>query len=267
MIYLFQGCGGICRCLGSACKSFNETMSGIFSNWDKMLENMCHCCAGVCGGLVRGCDAMVDGLRDGCGQTCQIFLAPISQPLGGYVMLSLLLAGTGLFIVGTSLLKGLTGKCATLGTPANIIAVLCVIHIVFPFHLQRQLVNGLRKEQEEVLPSHGRSSSLQKTFRNIIIYDIGFCFFVPAFIFTFVYSFVCIGASLSNGDCAEAQSVLVGSWLLLTLCFVSVPYMCCWGVLVSICGLTENVTQWTRPARAKPAPKALTGPLLAQPVK
>jgi len=222
MIHVFRACGSAC----SVC----------FSSCDVLM----HGCGNVCGGLIRCFEAVLESMCNGCGEACQRVIAPLRKPLGGYILLSLILCLSVFASAIYSLHSDKLGSCYHMTTANGVNAALGVIHIVFALYVQHRLTVGLRSEDGTTANNEsGGASNLTSRAWHIVLYDLGFCFYLLVFCFSLVWSIFGIAWSL---PCRfNSTGIGLASILLLLHNILAVAYMFCWCCVVSCCGLSDIV--------------------------
>mmetsp|Transcript_90181 Transcript_90181/g.255345 ORF Transcript_90181/g.255345 Transcript_90181/m.255345 type:complete len:229 (+) Transcript_90181:64-750(+) len=203
MIYIFQGCGAVCKAPCSLCQACGKA------------------CDGVCSGCSKACQDCTKALSDAW--------APIVQnPLAGYVI------GTWGFQIMVLVCVGWTvadipSSCRDMLIFCTIEGVAAIVHAVFAFYIQRRLVDFIGKEGKSTMTSQ---EIVEKT-KELLKYDVGFCLYVFAFIGAFGYN--CYGV-MNVGDCSTtgyqraAVGVMlvyqVGAWMYFVCWYCG---QCCYG--------------------------------------
>jgi len=171
MIYIFQGCGALCKAPCTLCSA------------------CCKACGSVCKGCSEACDAACKGCSQACASCCRSISdlwAPIVQsPLGGYVI------GTWATMVLVVAACGVTipEVCQELQLFCLVDLGLALVHAVFAFYIQRRLVAAIGKTGKASMTS----DEIATQAKELVKYDVGFCLYVFVFIGAFAYN--CYGVS------------------------------------------------------------------------
>jgi len=171
--------------------------------------------------ICKGCD----GICKGCGKTCEEVCKPCSyvldRPLGGFVLLALLLNIPAAACAGVSVIDEQVRDCEDpLMVLCGINVILAIIHCIFSFYLQYKLVYGLSDTKltagtAGAPPAGGFLTSKQLMDRMgvVMLYDIGFCLYIFVFIASFGLNVV--GPGLVSCRVDSALPSIAGSLLVL----------------------------------------------------
>lgn len=205
MIYIFQGCGAVCK---APCY-------------------LCQCCA-------KSCDAVCKGLGDacrGCTKACEEMWAPILQnPLGGYVIstwVAMLFSTIG--AVYSFIDEEKTKDCQSQKAFLIAMIVIGVLHAVFAFYIQRRLVNAVGVEGRANMDA----PDVWNKAKEILKYDVGLCLYIFFFIAAFCYACYGIG---DIGKCPKDSYTkgVVAIMIMYQVCAWNYGFCwfcgtCCWG--------------------------------------
>jgi len=188
MIYIFKGCGEICKL-------------------------PCTICQGLC----KGFDKVCKGCSEAFGEIC----APISQvcdkPLGGYVILTWLTMAVAL---GCSV-----GGFSCEGSQAKLLCIvdigISLVHAGFAYYLQWRLVTGLEKKGK----SEGDHKQIVKEAWEVIKYDVGFCLYF--FVFIGAFAFNCQGLQWGQ-DCGSTSLAYAAAGVMIAYGIGASCYAFCW---------------------------------------
>lgn len=222
MLYVFQGCQAICwapcracdglgRCCGEACGSCNRFLSGCLES--------CSASFGTC-----------------CSTACALVTWPLTKPLGGFFVLSLLF-GVPIISYGVA---GLTsGATQPQGCDMEILSgwqlALGAVHILSVLYIQCRLSSGLADDSEVM--EQGTRAGLAQRAAQVVLYDIGFCLYIPLFAFSFGFGIW----GISKSWACTSWGTMWASILLVTYGCCATAYLVCWICIVSCCGLAQNV--------------------------
>merc|ERR1719282_2239300 len=177
-------------------------------------------CSMVCDSCNMICDSCFRSL-EGC--SCCV------RPCAGYLHLAVIF---GLIIIW----QATQGLSTATGRDLNIEIVgmgLVVGHVLSAIYLQHQLAKSLEQQQQH---AGGTNAELLQRIRQLFLYDIGFCFYMLVFAFSF--GFGCWG--ILNAPCKVPGVQSVCTCLILFGIFASI-YVLIWICLVSCCGLTDRM--------------------------
>lgn len=203
------------------------------------------CCSGCCKAISSALNALSVGilfiwntLSDACGIHCACIIAPFLQPLGGYIGISLLFCMPILLYSYWSLGTSALLQCENVHFVNTGNMVLAAAHIIFGFYLQRRLVSGLQASNEESAEGDGATKTLSDQAWSIMLYDVGFCLYVPLFagafafgIFGVHWTFQC---SLSTWYIKTSSILTIVHHILATI------YIINWWIMVSFYGYAET---------------------------
>lgn len=219
MIYVFRGCQAACTCTARACGA-------------------------VCKGISSACTACCKV----CDASCECVTAPFSKPFGGYVLWSVALGAPAAACGIMALHTKDAHRCEHIRTASLLQVVFGLGHALFAVYFQQRLLAGLTAHGELEalgLPEY-RPAALAERAWHIILYDVGFCLYVPFFAAAFVVAALALGWSV---QCSSGALWTVAASVLL-LCYSAVAsgYFIKWWVVVSCFGLAETAV--TRGATA-----------------
>mmetsp|Transcript_82706 Transcript_82706/g.184531 ORF Transcript_82706/g.184531 Transcript_82706/m.184531 type:complete len:349 (+) Transcript_82706:101-1147(+) len=195
-------------------------------------------CDGCCSGFGKACDQCCKDLGQCCDPLCKV----MDRPLGGYVLMAGLMNVPAAVCSVLALTdEGVTG-CTKhpLSAFCGVNCLLAIGHTAFALYLQRQLVRGLAVDPltgtTQSAPSSGvaptvvqelSAKELMSRAGHIVLYDVGFCFYV--FVFGFSFIFQNIGFGWISG-CRGVDSALpwFSAVLLLLFAFGAVGFAMLW---------------------------------------
>mmetsp|Transcript_90151 Transcript_90151/g.255517 ORF Transcript_90151/g.255517 Transcript_90151/m.255517 type:complete len:240 (-) Transcript_90151:374-1093(-) len=188
MIYIFKGCGEICKL-------------------------PCTICQGLC----KGFDKVCKGCSEAFGEIC----APISQvcdkPLGGYVILTWLTMAVAL---GCSV-----GGFSCEGSQAKLLCIvdigISLVHAGFAYYLQWRLCSGLEKRGK----SEGSHREIVKEAKEIMKYDVAFCLYFFVFFGSLAYN--CYALTFAGG-CGGTDLPVAAAVLMIIFGACMGNYAFCW---------------------------------------
>eukprot|EP00747_Dinoflagellata_sp_TGD_P032610 gnl/TRDRNA2_/TRDRNA2_136097_c0_seq1.p1 gnl/TRDRNA2_/TRDRNA2_136097_c0~~gnl/TRDRNA2_/TRDRNA2_136097_c0_seq1.p1 ORF type:complete len:313 (+),score=33.79 gnl/TRDRNA2_/TRDRNA2_136097_c0_seq1:87-941(+) len=129
--------------------------------------------------------------------------------------------------------------------------VFSVLHVLFAFYLQNRLVQAFRRDDMQV---QATPAQLMSQAGHIVLYDIGFCLYLFAFVGSF--GFNCLGLKWTS-DCPGTSMPYIAGFLLILYAIGAVNFAFMWWCMLSCddcCGLQST----SRPAVAQGAPPRLS---------
>jgi len=178
------------------------------------------CC---CKAVGDACDSLCRGCAGGCQNCCKAVTnlwAPIAQnPLGLYVigtwcMMALIIAACGVTVSQVR-------SCTELQIFCYVDIGIAVVHMVFAVYIQQRLVAKL-------MGSGGDSKShreITQQAKELLKYDIAFCFYVFFFLAAFGYNIYGIGF---HGACPDTSYQKLAVGLMIVYGVGAWNYSCCW---------------------------------------
>lgn len=196
MIYIFQGCGNICKA-------------------------PCICCKGIANAF--------DSVCKGCGDTCHAWAqalsdcwAPIVQnPLGFFVIGTWLTMALCVAACVATIMDAGKAKCRELVYFCVIDIGIAFVHMAFAFYIQRCLVKALTQSGRDTMTHQ----EITHEAKNLLKYDIGFCLYFFFFFAAFCYNFYAVGL---GGQCSTNGYQMGAIGLHLTYGVGAFWYALCW---------------------------------------
>lgn len=199
---------------------------------------MIYICKGigaVCSAPCKICDACCKGLSqacDGCSKGCADCIGPITQaPLATYVLVTFSFMAAVVIAAGHSLT---TVECKGPKSVCLIMCALGLIHASFAFYIQRRLVCAIGKVDAKSMTYKEIASKTSE----IMLYDFGFCLYIPVFIGSMCYPLV--GASALT-DCAGTGAAWVAAVLLVLYGLIVGSYFVCWACYNHCCSAAQEI--------------------------
>lgn len=246
MFYIFNGCGAVCTGCCRGCDAIGKA------------------CAAGCGAITHGCDAAchraVHGIGSVCGacgfaaesacdcvfhtarNVCGCITSPLRRPLGGYVVLSAVLNIVLIKDTFEKLKVSHAEDCDSIHEILIVETVLAVFHILFSLYVQHMLAVGLVRDDPTVYPNLERRKSLARRAWHLLLYDVGFCLYMPTFLFSFCSGCYGMYASAQCGGNSD-QGVFFPSVLLVMHTFFALAYMIVWSCIVATCGCCSALVE------------------------
>uniref|UniRef100_A0A7S2CII8 Uncharacterized protein n=1 Tax=Alexandrium andersonii TaxID=327968 RepID=A0A7S2CII8_9DINO len=220
MIHLFRCCEALCSLPRRLC------------------DAACHACWAACAqcqacGCCKCCSCR--HLYDVCNG---LALVLFQRPLAGYVLLCALF-GVPIVAFGTvGLFAPASEKCHGLTTASAGCIVLGVLHFAFAIHFQRQLMSGFHWDEDTgIVNKAQREIDLAARTWHVLLYDVGFCLYVPTFLFSFGLGLWGLASAMYCGSGLH----LLATGLLMAHGTCALFYFICCTCVVSCCGMAE----WT----------------------
>mmetsp|Transcript_31907 Transcript_31907/g.91974 ORF Transcript_31907/g.91974 Transcript_31907/m.91974 type:complete len:225 (-) Transcript_31907:138-812(-) len=186
-------------------------------------------CAEICRLPCKACDACCTFIGNSCSCIDDFFKPIVAGPLAAYVLgtwfYMALLAAAGAFGVADS-------QCTEAQVACAVFIGLSVVHAAFAYYLQRQIVSGLARKG--LHPSSHQD--LAREAVHILLYDVGVCLYILAFLGSFAfacYSFGLLGCGGVSWGFGAATLLVMYAWL--AAAYLSAWYCCayCAGVFQS----------------------------------
>lgn len=237
MIYLFRACEAFgwhtVRCCHSTCNCLEACYDGFLDFWQR-----------TCGAC--------------CSNACTLAMSPLKKPLAGYIVLALIL-GIPVVAFGIADLSHGDEKCWRI---SSCFIALGILHIASALYLQERLSQGLTNDDSSHLMEEGASESLATRALNVMMYDVGFCMYMPLSLFSF-----CLGcwAAGQTSDCIVWPGPFVSSILLVVFGCCASMYMTCWACIVSCCGFGRHVIGGFSKPQQMPIPQQYGSQILRMP--
>lgn len=215
MIYCFKACGQICMAPCKACEVFSGCCGNLCENLGKCVSDCVTGCENTCGAA--------------CGAICAGITKPLIRPLAGFWVLSMAF-GIPVIWKNVTLMQGTTFTCDDGKYLTYAQTAFAVAHILFAFYIQHRLAKGvLEPEEAHLAPA---DEDLGKKAWELVLYDVGFCLYVPTFIASFGAGCWGFGVDCGNGN---LQNIL-----LVTFGILAGFYVTCWATVVAVCGLGKS---------------------------
>jgi len=194
-------------------------------------------CSAPCDILTKACDGCSKGCKN-C-NLCEPCNNVMGKPLGRYVMLTVMINLPVAILAGYSLADAAIQACKNMLIFCVVNLVSAIINMSFAFYAQHKLTEELDVESQQGQTEQLTSHDLMQKAGKIVVYDIGFCFFVFAFVASFFFN--CVGLTW---NCTPVVTTTCPSWasgLLIFYTFAVVTFMgfwycalwcddwCCWG--------------------------------------
>merc|ERR1712083_480257 len=101
--------------------------------------------------------------------------------------------------------------------------------------------------------------SLGRQAWDLVLYDIGFCLYVPTFIGSFCLGLYAAFQGQNSGDANCGGYLTMPSILLITFGILAGCYISCWTVVISVCGVAKSAFGKSNP-RARDVQMAANAP-------
>mmetsp|Transcript_13497 Transcript_13497/g.38931 ORF Transcript_13497/g.38931 Transcript_13497/m.38931 type:complete len:212 (-) Transcript_13497:454-1089(-) len=183
---------------------------------------ICKGCGELCQLPCKACDACCKAISESCKCVGDLFRPICDGPLASYVLATwlcmIMVAAAGGYGIADS-------ECDRAKQACIAFVALAVVHAVFAFYLQRQIMSGLVRKGAHP-SSH---EELAKEAVHILLYDVGVCFYTLIYFGSFgfaCYSFAMLSCGAGAGWGAAVLLVLYG-WLALTYLMAWYCCRCC----------------------------------------
>lgn len=161
----------------------------------------------------------------------------MKAPLAGYVLGTWC---TMAFVVLCSAYSFVKADCSSPKPFCLAMAIIGLVHAAFAFYLQRRLVGSIGKENYKDM----KFLEIAGNARQIMLYDVAFCFYVFVFFGSFGYACAGIG---DLGDCVGTGPAWSAASILILYSLGVFFYAVCWYGCQSCCGGVESAVKRVQP--------------------
>jgi len=189
----------------------------------------------------KGCGKACDETCKCCSQVCDPCCKAFDRPLGGFVLMSVVLClpAAVCAVLGLISVKDCTAKPMPAFCMGNI--VLGFLHVAFAFYIQRKVLSGMinastgggsLSSSQPGMPDGGMPSSkeLMSNAWNLLLYDVCTCLYMFVFAGSFIFQFM--GLTWSGG-CSGTGMAVLSAVLLIFFAMGSCCFLCMWWCLLS----------------------------------
>eukprot|EP00413_Alexandrium_margalefii_P026327 CAMPEP_0204574756 /NCGR_PEP_ID=MMETSP0661-20131031/40789_1 /ASSEMBLY_ACC=CAM_ASM_000606 /TAXON_ID=109239 /ORGANISM="Alexandrium margalefi, Strain AMGDE01CS-322" /LENGTH=248 /DNA_ID=CAMNT_0051583315 /DNA_START=69 /DNA_END=811 /DNA_ORIENTATION=+ len=197
-----------------------------------------------CGSLCKACNSACGGVCKFCGAALTPCTKVFERPLGGYVVMTAVLTLLAAMIACIGASNKEVRACDL--HPLTLYCLLNVLfglgHTAFAFYLQGKLDSSLRDqspgeaEDGAAAAAPGAASGQPATSAellsrasHILLYDIGFCFYVFIFFASFIINCAGVGWSL---DCVGAKEPWASGFLMVFFHVLAVCFAILWSAVL-----------------------------------
>lgn len=188
-------------------------------------------CGAVCSAPFKCCDAACKEISKACDDCCKCFESITKAPLATYVLGTIFCMAIVILGSGWSLTKV---KCNEPKMFCMAICALGAIHMAFAIYIQRRLVCLIGKEESYKMSF----KEIAAKAKELMLYDVAFCLYVPVFIGSFCYCLYGGGDSLEK--CDGTGPAWGASALLAMYGFCVGNYAMCWFCCQNCCSAAED---------------------------